>query len=69
MYMPEGAHRKTHFKEVRHEQSTGRWIMEEPSVIELPAMLSRYLSVSDGRIIASALLGLIGIPGQGDAFR
>lgn len=38
------------------------WGVADPSVTELPAMLSRYLSVSDGRIIASALLGLIGIP-------
>ncbi|MBR2256108.1 MAG: hypothetical protein IJ899_01980 [Blautia sp.] len=38
------------------------WGVADTSVTELPAMLSRYLSVSDGRIIASALLGLIGIP-------
>ena len=38
------------------------WGVADPSVTELPAMLSRYLAVSDGRIIASALLGLIGIP-------
>ncbi len=38
------------------------WGISDPSVTELPAMFTRYLSVSDGRIIASALLGLIGIP-------
>ena len=38
------------------------WGVSDPSVTELPAMLTRYLSVSDGRIVASALLGLIGIP-------
>ena len=38
------------------------WGVADPSVTELPAMLSRYLAVSDGRIIASALFGLIGIP-------
>ena len=38
------------------------WGVSDPSVTELPAMLTRYLSVSDGRIFASALLGLIGIP-------
>ena len=35
------------------------WGVADPSVTELPAMLSRYLAVSDGRIIASALLGLM----------
>ena len=38
------------------------WGVSDPSVTELPAMFTRYLSVSDGRIVASALLGLIGIP-------
>ena len=38
------------------------WGVADPSVTELPAMFTRYLSVSDGRIFASALLGLIGIP-------
>ena len=38
------------------------WGVSDPAVTELPAMLTRYLSVSDGRIYASALLGLIGIP-------
>ena len=38
------------------------WGISDPSVTELPAMFTRYLSVSDGRIFASALLGLIGIP-------
>ena len=38
------------------------WGVSDPAVTELPAMFSRYLSVSDSRIFASALLGLIGIP-------
>jgi hypothetical protein len=38
------------------------WGVSDPAVTELPAMFTRYLSVSDGRIFASALLGLIGIP-------
>ncbi len=38
------------------------WGVSDSSVAELPAMFTRYLSVSDGRIFASALLGLIGIP-------
>ena len=38
------------------------WGVADPSVTEFPAMLTRYLSVSDGRIFASALLGLVGIP-------
>ena len=38
------------------------WGVSDPSVTELPAMFTRYLSVPDGRIFASALLGLIGIP-------
>ena len=36
------------------------WGVSDPSVTELPAMFTRYLSVSDGRIFASTLLGLIG---------
>ena len=38
------------------------WGIADPKVTEFPAMFTRYLSVSDGRIFASALLGLIGIP-------
>jgi hypothetical protein len=38
------------------------WGVSDPSVTEIPAVFTRYLSVSDGRIFASALLGLIGIP-------
>ena len=38
------------------------WGVSDPAVSELPAMFTRYLSVSDGRIFASAFLGLIGIP-------
>ena len=38
------------------------WGASDPSVTELPAMFTRYLSVPDSRIFASALLGLIGIP-------
>ena len=38
------------------------WGVSDPAVTELPAMFTRYLSVSDSRIFASALLGLIGIP-------
>ena len=38
------------------------WGVSDPSITEFPAMFSRYLSVPDGRIFASALLGLIGIP-------
>ena len=38
------------------------WGVSDPAVTGLPAMLTRYLSVSDGRIIASALLGLVFIP-------
>ena len=38
------------------------WGVSDPSVTELPAVLSRYLSVPDWRIFASAILGLIGIP-------
>ncbi len=38
------------------------WGVSDYSVPELPAIYARYLSVSDGRIFASALLGLIFIP-------
>ena len=38
------------------------WGVSDSSVTNLPAVFTRYLSVSDGRIIVSALLGLIGIP-------
>ena len=38
------------------------WGVSDPDVAEIPAVFTRYLSVSDARIIASALLGLIGIP-------
>ena len=38
------------------------WGVSDPSVQGIPLVLTRYLSVSDGRIIASALLGLVGIP-------
>lgn len=38
------------------------WGVSDPSVTEIPALFTRYLSVSDGRIFASALLGLVGIP-------
>ena len=38
------------------------WGVSDPSVTEIPALLTRYLSVSDSRIAASALLGLVGIP-------
>ncbi len=38
------------------------WGVSDPRVTEIPAMFTRYLTVSDGRIIASALLGLVGIP-------
>ena len=38
------------------------WGVSDPAVTEFPAFLTRYLSVSDGRIVASALLGLVGIP-------
>ena len=34
----------------------------DTAVAHIPAAFARYLSVSDGRIFASALLGLIGIP-------
>lgn len=34
----------------------------DTTVSHIPAAFARYLSVSDGRIFASALLGLIGIP-------
>ena len=38
------------------------WGVNDPGVTDLPEILSRYLYVPDGRIFASALLGLIGIP-------
>ena len=38
------------------------WGVSDASVTGVPAMLTRYLSVPDGRIFASALLGLVGIP-------
>ena len=38
------------------------WGVSDPSVCGIPSALTRYLSVGDGRIFASALLGLIGIP-------
>lgn len=38
------------------------WGISDPAAAEIPAVLSRYLSVSDGRIFVSSLLGLIGIP-------
>ena len=38
------------------------WGVSDPSVTEVPTLFTRYLTVSDGRIFASALLGLIGIP-------
>ena len=38
------------------------WGVNDSSVAGIPLVLTRYLSVSDTRIIASALLGLIGIP-------
>lgn len=38
------------------------WGVSDPTVTEVPALFTRYLTVSDGRIYASALLGLAGIP-------
>ena len=38
------------------------WGVSDLDVKGIPAMFSRYLSVSDGRIFASAILGLVGIP-------
>ena len=38
------------------------WGVSDPTVTGIPALFTRYLSVSDGRIFASAMLGLIGIP-------
>lgn len=38
------------------------WGVADPSAIGIPATLTKYLAVPDGRIFASALLGLIGIP-------
>ena len=38
------------------------WGVSDPAVTEVPTLFTRYLTVSDGRIYASALLGLVGIP-------
>lgn len=38
------------------------WGVSDPSVTGIPLMLTRYLTVPDWRIFASALLGLVGIP-------
>ena len=38
------------------------WGVSDPAVSGFPSMFTRYLSVSDARIFASALLGLAGIP-------
>ncbi len=38
------------------------WGTADPAVTGIPAFLTRYVAVTDGRIFASALLGLIGIP-------
>lgn len=38
------------------------WGVSDPTVTQIPAMLTRYLTVPDARIFASALCGLIGIP-------
>ncbi len=38
------------------------WGVSDSTVTGLPAKFTRYLSVSDGRIFASAMLGLVGIP-------
>ena len=38
------------------------WGVSDPSVTQFPTVLTRYLTVSDGRIVASAMLGLVGIP-------
>ena len=38
------------------------WGVADPTANGIPMMLTRYLSIPDGRIFASALLGLIGIP-------
>ena len=38
------------------------WGVSDPSVQGVTRVLTQYLSVSDGRIVASALLGLVGIP-------
>ena len=38
------------------------WGVTDHSVTEVPALFTRYLIVPDGRIFASALLGLVGIP-------
>lgn len=38
------------------------WGVTDPAVTEVPALFTQYLAVPDGRIFASALLGLVGIP-------
>lgn len=38
------------------------WGVTDPAVTEVPALFTRHLAVPDGRIFASALLGLVGIP-------
>ena len=38
------------------------WGISDPSVTQVPALFTRYLSVTDGRIFASSLLGLVFIP-------
>ena len=38
------------------------WGVTDHSMTEIPALFIRYLTVPDGRIFASALLGLVGIP-------
>ena len=38
------------------------WGVTDPSVSGIPLMYTRYLTVSDGRIFAAALLGLVFIP-------
>lgn len=40
------------------------WSVSNQSVTGLPTMFTRYLAVSDGRIFAAALLGLIVIPSE-----
>ena len=38
------------------------WGVTDSEITEIPLLFTRYLTVSDGRIVASALLGLVGIP-------
>ena len=38
------------------------WGVSDPKVTEIPRMFTRFLSVSDARIYASAMLGLVFIP-------